>query len=152
MIEGLKLLRQVKVPGVLLKSYLSNYWSNLYQKLMDDASCTNNALSVTFTMPFTVTIVVNVGELCVFNFVNFHPKKCILCFRQLFKTQSMICFYLGGIPTTLHPVRNTQTAKHEDRKPPSAAQVVGHDRSCTERVSEEFAFLLPFVKWQKSHY
>lgn len=54
MIEGLKLLRQVKVPGVLLKSYLSTYWSNLYQKLMDDASCTNNALSVTFTMPFTL--------------------------------------------------------------------------------------------------
>lgn len=75
MIEGLKLLRQVKVPGVLLKSYLSTYWSNLYQKLMDDASCTNNALSVTFTMPFTVTIVVNVGELCVFKFREFLPPK-----------------------------------------------------------------------------
>lgn len=75
MIEGLKLLRQVKVPGVLLKSYLSNYWSNLHQKLMDDASCTNNALSVTFTMPFTVTIVVNVGELCVFKFREFSPQK-----------------------------------------------------------------------------
>lgn len=75
MIEGLKLLRQVKVPGVLLKSYLSTYWSNLYQKLMDDASCTNNALSVTFTMPFTVTIVVNVEELCVFKFREFSPPK-----------------------------------------------------------------------------
>lgn len=66
------LLRQVKVPGVLLKSYLSTYWSNLYQKLMDDASCTNNALSVTFTMPFAVTIV---GELCVFKFREFSPQK-----------------------------------------------------------------------------
>lgn len=42
---------------------------------MDDASCTNNALSVTFTMPFTVTIVVNVGELCVFKFREFSPPK-----------------------------------------------------------------------------
>lgn len=42
---------------------------------MDDASCTNNALSVTFTMPFTVTIVVNVGELCVFKFREFSPQK-----------------------------------------------------------------------------
>lgn len=75
MIEGLKLLRQVKVPGVLLKSYLSNYWSHFYQKLMDDASCTNNAFSVTFTMPFTVTIVVNVGELYVFKFRGFSPPK-----------------------------------------------------------------------------
>lgn len=44
---------------------------------MDDSSCTtcNIALSVTFTMPFTVTIVVNVGELCVFKFREFSPQK-----------------------------------------------------------------------------
>lgn len=46
---------------------------------MDDASCTNNALSVTFTMPFTVTIVVNVGELCVFKFREFSPPKNASC-------------------------------------------------------------------------
>ena len=53
--------------------------SNLYQKLMDDASCTNNALPVTFTMPFTVTIVVNVGELGVFKFREFSPPKNASC-------------------------------------------------------------------------